>query len=581
MSVACLAILGVVPIVAAGCSDPTSRAGSVAADREGGVHESFVETTEAVGLDFVHHVGQLEAFNVLQIMGSGAAFWDFDLDGRLDIFLVDGVAENDLRGPRGFRDRLFRQAPDGRFVEVTGYSGVVGAGFGQGAAVGDIDNDGFPDLFVTNFGIDQFWLNNGDGTFLELGQASGIAGTRWGTAAAFFDYDRDGCLDLFVASYADLFADEVCQNGTGQRDYCGPGRFASTAHKLFHNRGISPTAAQPLFADVTVATGIAAQTGKGMGLITRDFTGDLRPDVFVANDMEANHLWVQSADGTFQDESLLRGVAFNEFGGRQANMGVICGDLTGDGEFDLYVTHLFSETNTLFAGDSDGRFIDVTAKSGVGKASLPYTGFGVAAVDLEHDGDLDLIVANGRIHRGPVSQGAGPGSHWDAYAEPRQILLNDGRGHFTEENAGGGRLTGVQAVSRGLAAGDIDNDGDLDVLVTECGGPARLFINEFPKQGSWLEVRVIGTRQNRDGIGAQVSVRVGERIFRREVAPSAGYLTSNDARVHFGLGRTDRYDALEIRWLDGTCDRFPGGSVNRQLVLREGDARLSVGGAQQ
>ncbi len=568
------AILSALLFAVAGCRGASSPADGENAKADSGVGAPFVETTEKVGLDFVHHVGQLDAFNVLQIMGSGAALWDFDLDGRLDIFLVDGVAEDDLSGPTGLRDRLFHQGPDGRFVEVTGVSGISGSGFGQGTAVGDIDNDGFPDLYVANFGTDQLWLNNGDGTFSDITRPAGIAGIRWGTAASFFDYDGDGCLDLFVASYADFFPDVVCEDNTGHRDYCGPGGFEGTVHKLYHNQGISPGGELPLFADVTVACGLTARTGKGMGVITRDFTGDLRPDIFVSNDMDANHLWVQSAQGTFHDEAVLRGVAFNEFGKRQANMGVVSGDLTGDGESDLFVTHLFGETNTLFAGDSDGQFIDVTSRSGVAKASLPYTGFGVAAVDLEHDGDLDLVVANGRIHRGPPLPGAALGPHWNGYAEPNQLFLNDGGGHFTEKRVAGEGVTGRLEVARGLAAGDIDNDGDLDLLLTNCGGRARLFVNEFPKQGNWLEVRAIGTRQNRDAIGAQITVRVGRRTFQREVAPAAGYFTSNDARLHFGLGATDRYDALEIRWQDGSCARFSGGPVNRFLVVREGNARF-------
>jgi hypothetical protein len=255
-------------------------------------------------------------------------------------------------------------------------------------------------------------------------------------------------------------------------------------------------------------------------------------------------------------------------------MGVVCEDLNGDGNFDLFVTHLHSETNTFFAGDAEGQFRDDTARSALGSPSLPYTGFGVAAVDVEHDGDLDLIVVNGRINHGAtVGKNQSAGSYWSGYAEPAQLFLNDGTGRFTEDRISGGRLTSELRVARGLAAADIDGDGDLDLLVTACDGPARLFINDFAKRGEWLQIRLIGTRRNRDAIGAQIVVRVGERKYCREVAPCSSYLASYAGPVHFGLGPTDEFDSIAIRWPDGSREMFPRGRAGRSLVLREGTGR--------
>lgn len=530
----------------------------------------FMDATEQVNLDFNHNVGPIGTYFMPQIMGCGAALWDFDLDGRLDILLVDGVVASQSGQASGLRDRLFRQTTDGRFVDVTPFSGITGIGFGMGPAVGDVDNDGFPDLYVTNYGTDQVWHNNGDGSFSDITRSSGISGNRWGTAASLFDFDGDGCLDLFVASYVDYFGDLICQDVTGRHDYCGPGNFEGTVSKLYHNRGFSPDEQSPLFSDVTVPAGIASRKGKGLGLVTRDFTGDHRPDIFVANDMEPNCLWVQSSQQTFQDEASLRGVAYNQFGRADANMGVVCDDLTGDGMFDLFVTHLYGEMNILYAGAPDGQFNDVTASSGLGPASLLYTGFGVAAVDVEHDGDLDLVVGNGRIHRAPPLQAASLGPYWNDFAEPSQLYLNDGQGHFTENRTAGGDLTRRLDVTRAIAAGDVDNDGDIDLLVTNGGGRARLYLNNFPKQGHWLMVRAIGIRGNRDAFGSEISVQAGERTFRRDVTACSGYLTSNDVRIHFGIGSADRYDSIEMQWPDGTRETFVGGPADRLIILREG-----------
>ncbi|MGH7201508.1 MAG: CRTAC1 family protein, partial [Planctomycetaceae bacterium] len=327
------------------------------------------------------------------------------------------------------------------------------------------------------------------------------------------------------------------------------------------------------FTDVTIETGLAEQAGKGLGLACRDFNADGRMDFYVANDMEANRLWIQQPDGTFQDEALLRGVAFNALGDAEAGMGVASGDFDANGRFDLFLTHLSGETNTLYLALEDGAFTDGTARSDLGLPSLPWTGFGVAAFDLEHDGDLDLAVVNGRVKRGvPLPQTRLEG-FWSDYAEPNQIYLNDGRGRFTDESGRAGRFCELFEVSRGLASGDIDNDGDVDLLLTNCGGPARLFRNAAPKRGNWLLVRLIDPVMNRDAVGALVTVRAGDRELLRECGTAAGYLTANDPRLHFGLGQVERYDGIEVRWPDGRRESFPGGAAGRALTLRRGEGR--------
>lgn len=544
--------------------------------------QGFVDVTDQVQIEFNHNVGPLGTYFMPQIMGSGAAFWDFDLDGRLDILLVDGVVSGESGSAGGLRDRLFRQSADGHFVDITPFSQITGIGFGMGPAVGDVDNDGFADLYVTNFGTDQLWHNNGDGSFSDVTRSSGVSGNRWGTASSLFDYDGDGCLDLFAASYVDyISADLVCEDATGRHGYCGPGSFGGTVSKLYQSRGRSPDAESLLFSDVTVPAGMASRKGKGLGVITRDFTGDHRPDIFVANDMDSNCLWVQTSQQTFQDEAALRGVAYNQFGRADANMGIVCDDLTGDGLFDLFVTHLNGEMNILFAGTPDGQFHDATAGSGLGPPSLPYTGFGVAAVDVEDDGDLDLVVGNGRIKHGPPLAGAALGSYWNDFAEPAQLYLNNGQGRFTEDRIAGGELTRRLEVTRAVVYGDVDNDGDIDLLVTSCGGRARLYLNTFSKQGHWLMVRAIGTRGNRDAFGSQISVNAGKRTFRRDVIACTGYLSSNDVRIHFGIGNSDHYDSIEVQWPDGTPESFDGGAADRHIVLREGTGRRTTAGASE
>ncbi|MGE5193502.1 MAG: CRTAC1 family protein, partial [Deltaproteobacteria bacterium] len=495
----------------------------------------FKEISAESGFNFRHDAEDDQSYFMPEIMGSGGAFLDFDGDGRLDVFLVNGRWSHGKEGART-RNSLFRQQPDGSFADVALPAGLAdAAGYGVGVAAADIDNDGDVDLYVTAFGGDRLWVNQGDGTFADRTGTLESINERWGTAAAFFDYDRDGWLDLCVVNYLDYFPGSLCDDGSGRRDYCGPTSFSGTASKLYRNLGGEDNRGLR-FADVTVATGIASRPGPGLGVSCRDFNHDGRPDIFVANDMSPNTLWIQQPDGTFRDEGMLRGAAVDRFGKAEASMGVAWGDYDGDGLDDLFITTLRGETNLLLLGRSGECFSDETPASGLGPPGLEFTWFGVVALDLENDGDLDLVIVNGRVKRAPPLKTARLNRFWNDYAEPSQIFLNDGGGHFADASREGGEFSARVEVMRALAYADIDNDGDFDLLVTTCAGPARLYRNDTPRKGSWLMLRAYDPALNRDAIGARIEVLVGSRRFHREVNPSSSYLASNDVRVHFGLG---------------------------------------------
>jgi hypothetical protein len=333
----------------------------------------------------------------------------------------------------------------------------------------------------------------------------------------------------------------------------------------------------PSFDDVTLETGLATARPKGLGAVCRDFNGDRLPDIFVANDQQANALWIQQPGGTFREEASLRGVACNALGEVEANMGVVCDDLNNDDAVDLFLTHLRGETNTLFLGDGAGQFLDRTPSSGLGPPSLTFTGFGTVAADLEHDGDLDLLVVNGRVMRDPFRQvfSSKAEADWRDYAETNQVFLNDGQGGFTELIT---PFSEPVEVSRGLATGDVDSDGDLDFLLTNAAGQARLYRNDFPKSGHWLSVRAIDPALNRDALGAVVILIAGEQTFNRELACGSSYLSCHELSVHFGLGSLDRVDAIEVLWPSGTPirERFPVESVDQSITVLHGHGTVAV-----
>ncbi len=522
----------------------------------------FTDVTAEVGLDFTHDPGPLDGKYFLpQIIGSGAALFDFDNDGRLDIYLLQNG------GPRsGSKNKLFRQRPDGHFEDVSAGSGLDFAGHCMGVAVGDVNNDGLPDLYVSEYGGGRLFLNRGRGRFEEAGKESGIDNPMWGTAVSFLDYDRDGWLDLVVVNYLDLNPALPCNNAAGLRDYCSPNNFKGTVTRLYRNRGRDAMGKWLGFEDRTEVAGLGRTPGPGLGLLCADFTGDGWPDIFVANDAWANHLWVNQRDGTFKEEAIVRGLAFNVRGEPQGNMGVAFGDVDGDGLPDVFVTHLTSEQHALWRQGPRGLFQDRTGAAGLASARWRGTGFGTVLADFDHDGALDLALVNGRVARaGPTTE-----PFWDAYAERNQVFANDGAGRFRDVSLANPALCAKPNVARGLAVGDLDGDGAPDLLVTQIGGPARVLRNVAPRRGHWLLVRALDPARKRDALGAEVRVLAGKRRWERLVQTGHSYLCSNDPRVHFGLGAVDRVEAIEVLWPDGRTERFPCPAVDRVVEVRQG-----------
>jgi hypothetical protein len=547
----------------------------------------FVDITDQVGLKFVHDAGPLGKYFMPESLGSGAALFDFDNDGRLDIYLVQNAGPNSHS-----TNRLFHQGPDGRFTDVSAGSGLDVAGYGMGVAIGDVNNDGWPDVLLTEYGRIRLFLNNGNGTFTDVTKEAGLDNPFWGTSAAFVDYDRDGWLDLVVVNYVDYIEGRPCLNAAGHREYCGPNSFTGQVTKLFHNLGAKREARSaerdaqsaengaPRFQDVTSESGLGRFPGPGLGVFCGDFNGDGWPDIFVANDAKPNHLWINQHDGTFKEEAVARGIAYNAMGKAEANMGIAIGDVDGDGLFDVFVTHLTDETNRLWKQGPRGMFQDRTVGVGLANPRWRGTGFGTLLGDFNHDGALDLAVVNGRVKR-PVGSpaapaGSRPDSFWRAYAERNQLFANQGDGRFRDISPQNGPFCGTARVSRGLACGDIDGDGALDLLVTSISGPVRLYRNVAPKRGHWLLVRAIDPALHRDAYGAEVQVRAAGRRWVRCLNPGYSFLCSNDPRAHFGLGQAAHVDEIQVLWPDGSEEIFPGRNADQVVVLRKGDGKTKI-----
>jgi enediyne biosynthesis protein E4 len=534
----------------------------------------FVDVTAESGLDFIHDVGStpLDHYFLPQLLGSGAAFFDFDRDGRLDLYLIQNGGPNSAA-----TNRLYRQGKDGRFVDVSQGSGLDISGHGMGVAIGDVNNDGWPDVLVTEYCGIRLFLNNGNGTFTEITKEAGLDHPLWATSACFVDYDHDGWLDLVVTNYLDYDPTRVCSNAeTRPRDYCSPKNFAGTVTKLYHNLG--PPAGQQSktvrFADVTLKSGLGQLAGPGLGVVCADFNGDGWPDILAANDAHPNRLWINQHDGTFKDEAALRGIAYNALGQAPGNMGIALGDVDGDGLFDIYVTHLTEELHNLWQQGPRGFFQDRTAAAGLATMHGRGTGFGTVLVDFDHDGALDIAVVNGRVSRGLLPPAAAPDSFWTPYAERNQLFANDGSGRFRDIAPDNAPFCGKANVARGLAYADVNGDGAIDLLVTSVAGPARLYRNVAPNRGHWLLVRVLDPALGgRDAYSAEITVQAGGRRWTQWANPGSSYLCSNDPRVHFGLGKAEHVDRITVLWPDGTREAFPGQPVDRIVELRKGSGK--------
>lgn len=486
-------------------------------------------------------------------MGSGCALFDYDNDGDLDVYLISGG-----------QNKLFRQKADGTFEDVTNDSGLGDTGFGMGVAIADVDNDGDVDVFVTNYGPDQLYRNNANGTFTNVTQQSGIQTNGWSTSAIFFDYDRDGFLDLYVARYVKVNPSVICTDRAGRKDYCGPDGYEAEPDLLYRNNG------NGTFTNVSASSGIDRHPGKGLSVVTGDFNFDGYMDIYVANDREPNTLWINQKNGIFQDMALQMGVALNALGRVEASMGVAVGDANQDSKPDLFVTNLRDETNTLYLNIGTMGFQDESINSGLGLPSLPFTGFGTGFFDFNQDGNLDVVVVNGRVTRGVSLTKNQPPLYWDPYMEPSLLFENLGNGRF--KNVSAGSLTSNLQNGRGLAFGDIDNDGDIDLLVNNCGGPARLFRNDFTPKAHWLLIRAFDPALNRDAYGAKITVLTAGKNLTRWVNPGYSYLNSNDPRVHFGLGSATSAD-VQVVWPDGKTESFRSVQADQILTLRKGSGQ--------
>ena len=555
----------------------------------------FVDRAADVGLTFVHFNGASGDFLYPEILPPGVGLFDYDNDGDLDAFIVQGhmlgegktiadalmkrAAETPVTG-RLYRNDLKENAASLRFVDVTESSGLVADGYGLGVATGDIDNDGWIDLFVMNFGPDQLFHNNGDGTFTDIWSRTGIDERNlFGVSASFVDYDRDGWLDLYVGNNVDydLDNDTECPNPAGNRDYCSPQVYGGLPDRLYRNRGdgtFDDVSATALLHDVDpgISRSTSGQFGPALGVVAADYDGDKWPDIYVANDGSENILWVNQKDGTFGNAALLSGAALSALGTPEASMGVTAGDFDNDGDEDLFMTHLMTEGNNLYVNDGSGVFQDGSAPSGLGSASLSYTGWGTELFDFDNDGWLDVLAVNGA-----VIAGEGRADNPFPYDQRKRLFQNLGTGRFEDVSDRAGAVFTLSEVGRGAAFGDVDNDGDVDVLVGNNSGPIRLLINTVGNRHHWLGLRLVAAVgdaepvQRRDMVGARVAVvRSGELTQWRRVHTDGSYASASDPRVIVGLGESTEPPQVRVVWPSGHSEVWSGLAIDRYTTLTQG-----------
>lgn len=509
------------------------------------------------GVTFSHDRGAHGDYLFPELIGAGGAFLDYDGDGDLDIYLIEG---GDVEGEHDGRRNVLYRNDDGAFVDVSKASGADVPGYGMGCAAADVDNDGDVDLFVTRLGPNVLLRNNGDGTFSDATRDAGVGDPSFGVSCAFFDYDRDGLLDLYVVNYVEWSRaiEHTCYSPEGLRDYCGPLEFPPAADKLYHNLG------DGRFEDVSESSGIGKVVRDGLGIICEDFDLDGWVDIYVANDQTPAFCWINKGDGTFEEDAALRGCAVNAQGVAIAGMGVAADDVDGNGFADLLITNIAMQTHLLLL-NTDGLFEDKTRRYGLAGWNMLQTGFGVAWVDFENDGVRELFVGNGA-----VGQTVGAVDSKRPYAQLNQIARRSGaQGRFEKLDVSGVPAMQSVAVTRGVIPGDYDNDGDVDLLVTNNGAAPQLLRNDAKNDNAWITLIVHDEALKRDAINARVTVVAGGRTYRKTVRAQSGYLGSCDPRLHFGLGGATSIDRVSVVWPDGVAQDFHGLALNQQHVLRK------------
>ena len=521
---------------------------------------SFSDITAAAGLQFHHSDGRSGQRYFLETVGSGAAFFDYNRDGWIDIYFVNGADLPGFRSPQSPTNRLYHNNGDGTFRDVTDSAEVGDTGYGAGCAVGDYDNDGNLDLYVTNFGANVLYRNNGDGTFTDVTDSAGVGDPRWSLGCAFADYDNDGFVDLYVTNYIDFhFETHTHCTQKGVATYCPPESFAGMPDTLYRNNG------DGTFTNATTIAGVYNKNGKGMGVVFGDYDNDGDVDCYVGNDAGENFLYQNNGNGTFTNVGWMAGVEADENGNVQGTMGVDFGDYGNDGRLDLIAVNYQQQPNALYRNDNGNFFTDTSFAAGMAE-SLPYVGWGVDFFDVDNDGDKDLLIANGHL-QDTIEQY----DDTTTYPQHNHLLINNGQGYFLRESV---KETGnglqARQVSRGLATGDYDNDGDLDALICNANDTPQLLRNDSEIQENWILIRTIGTQSNRAGIGTRVKIQTATLIQIDEVRGGSGYLSQNDLRLHFGIGTHEHIDRIEARWPSGIVDTIRDVVPNQIITITEG-----------
>jgi hypothetical protein len=524
----------------------------------------YADIRQSAGITFLQDATATDEKYYLETMGTGVAWLDYDQDGLMDLYFVQSAATDIYKPPQPLRSALYHNNGDGTFIDVTEKAGVGGQGhYGQGVAVGDFDNDGYPDLYVTGYGSAILYHNNGDGTFADVTAKAGVADKGgWSASAGWFDYDKDGWLDLLVTNYIDWTpkTNQWCgERRPGYRSYCHPNNYRGQKTKLYHNNH------DGTFSDMSDASGVGKPESKGMGVVLVDFNNDGWTDIAIANDTWPNFLFINKRNGTFEDASFVSGMAASEDGRYEAGMGIDADDVDGDGWQDVYVTHLDHELNRLYHNNHDGTFNDETFRSGIGNKAVLLSGVAMKFLDYDNDGWTDILQLNGamldniQLYHNEVS-----------YKEPLLMFRNRGKGQFekTSESLGPDFMRPI--AGRGLATADFDNDGDIDIAINNRGDYPSLLRNDGGNANHWLEVLLIGTLSNRDGIGASLKLTSEGFVHVEQAKGGMSYMSASDPRIQFGLGKRTKIDSLEITWPSGQVDRLTNVPIDQIIAIKEG-----------